>query len=102
MTPMGFEPNISWLRTRDPEPLDEGAKEKTACHGKIRNKRLSDNIPYTVCILAGQGIPFRTFPVNSNTNRHAGAASFTAEDLRCRFTLAADAKNKKKLMPFLL
>ena len=58
MTPMGFEPNISWLRTRDPEPLDEGAKEKTACHGKIRSRRLSDNIPYTVCITAGQGIYF--------------------------------------------
>ena len=56
MTPAGFEPDISWLRTRNPEPLDEGAKEKTACHGKIRNRRLSDNIPYTVCILAGQGI----------------------------------------------
>ena len=58
MTPAGFEPGISWLRTRNPEPLDEGAKEKTACHGKIRNRRLSDNIPYTVCILAGQGILF--------------------------------------------
>ena len=28
MTPAGFEPGISWLRTRNPEPLDEGAKEK--------------------------------------------------------------------------
>ena len=58
MTPVGFEPDIFWLRTRNPEPLDEGAKEKTACHGKIRNRRLTDNIPYTVCIKAGQGIYF--------------------------------------------
>ena len=32
------------------------ARKKAACLGKIRNRRLSDNIPYTVCILAGQGI----------------------------------------------
>ena len=32
--------------------------QKTACIGKIRNRRLSDNIPYTVCILAGQGMLF--------------------------------------------
>ena len=58
MTPAGFEPDISWLRTRNPEPLDEGAKEKTACVGKIRNRRLSDNISDTVCIMADQGILF--------------------------------------------
>ena len=26
MTPAGFEPDIFWLRTRNPEPLDEEAK----------------------------------------------------------------------------
>ena len=48
MTPAGFEPDIFWLRTRNPEPLDEGAKyqkshlarilivieTKNACSGK--------------------------------------------------------------------
>ena len=61
MTPAGFEPDISWLRTRNPEPLDEGAKEKTACIGKIRNRRLIDNIPYTVFTMADQGIDFTLF-----------------------------------------
>ena len=104
-----FEPDIFWLRTRNPEPLDEGANieitcnepcrqvhercsltvaafavcvqsvfqgsvsmlpmpsaslsthgsllhAKTACVGKIRNRRLSDNISYTVCIIANQGV----------------------------------------------
>lgn len=26
VTPAGFEPAIFWMRTRYPEPLDEGAK----------------------------------------------------------------------------
>ena len=58
MTPAGFEPDISWLRTRNPEPLDEGAKfnntlepalSNTPCR-QVRELRSLTVAAFAVCI----------------------------------------------------